>query len=55
VVKKEYNHYCLDFHDPSKADGHGQDVGVLTKERYFMLNYNDIKKDLEKYLHEKKI
>ena len=21
VVKNELNHYCLDFHDPSKADG----------------------------------
>ena len=55
VVKNELHHYCHDFHDPSKADGHGQDVGVFNKERYFMLHYNDLKKDIEKYLNEKKI
>ncbi len=55
VVKNELHHYCVDYYDESKADRHGQDVGVLNEERYFMLNYNDLKKDLQKYLDEKKI
>jgi hypothetical protein len=50
VVSQELNHYCHDYHDPRQSDGHGQDVGIMTFDEYFELDYSTIKKDLKEYL-----
>jgi hypothetical protein len=50
IKKNEMNFFCNDFYDPSKADGHGQESGILSKDQYFDQHYDTIKADLEKYL-----
>lgn len=50
VKKNELNAFCVDYHDPSENDGHGQRSGYITIEEYFTQNHSLIENDLITYL-----
>lgn len=55
VRTHELHGFCSDYFDATQPDCHGQDAGYFTKEQYFDLHYELIKKDLIDYLVVKRI
>jgi len=54
ITENNYNDWVSDFYSPAQHDGHGQETGTYTKEEYFNLPYETIKKDLIQYLQKPK-
>lgn len=51
--EEEFN-WCMDYHDPSHPDGHGQVTGTMTWEEYCTnVTPHIICRDLENFLHHK--
>ena len=50
VKDNDLNHWCNDYYDASERDNHGQEVGEYSRDEYFDLSHEDLKKDLTKYL-----
>ena len=48
--QSETFNWCMDYHDPSSPDGHGQVTGQMTWEEYCTLPPAEICRDMEKYL-----